>query len=136
VTSELSKTLCLEGKVTSGSGEGTKFTELPWVKKQISEKLGFLPNRGTLNIHLTSESAKRSESLRKTRAIEIPPEEEGFCTATCYKAIFMETVECAIIIPEIADYPKDILETIAPVNLRKKFQLKNGATVKIEVILQ
>ena len=70
------------------------------------------------------------------RTIEILPEEEGFCTAMCYKAIFMETAECAIVIPEVAEYPKNILEIIAPTNLRKKFQLKNGATVKVEVILQ
>jgi riboflavin kinase len=136
VTSTLPEKLCLEGKVTSGSGEGTKFTELPWVKKQIFEKLRFLPTQGTLNINLTNESAKRKESLKETKAIEITPEEEGFCTATCYRAIFMETAECAIIIPEVVDYPKHILEIIAPTNLRKRFQLKNGATVKVEVVLQ
>jgi riboflavin kinase len=44
-------------------------------------------------------------------------------------------MECAIVIPEIADYPEDVLEVIAPINLRDKLSLKNGDTVQIKITL-
>ena len=36
--------LLVKGKVFSGSGEGARFIEIPWVKKQIAEKLLFRIN--------------------------------------------------------------------------------------------
>jgi riboflavin kinase len=70
--------ITFEGTVFSGKGEGKKFISLPWVKRQIEEKLGFTPYAGTLNIRLTAESANRKELLEKAKKFEILPE-EGFC---------------------------------------------------------
>jgi riboflavin kinase len=42
-------------------------------------------------------------------------------------------VKCAIIVPEIASYPSDMLEIIAPVNLREKLSLKDGDTLEVKV---
>ena len=50
--------IVFKGSVFSGNGEGRKFIELPWVKRQIQEKLGFTPYLGTLNIRLNTR--KRS----------------------------------------------------------------------------
>ncbi|MEM2419584.1 MAG: DUF120 domain-containing protein, partial [Candidatus Bathyarchaeia archaeon] len=41
------KTIQVKGKVFSGTGEGSKFVGLKWVKNQIEEKLGFTPFKGT-----------------------------------------------------------------------------------------
>jgi len=127
-----SKSFQLRGKVFSGSGEGAKFIELSWVRKQIAEKLGFVPYPGTLNIKLTEGIAK-FKLLKKAKAIEILPA-EGFCRGRCFNACFMDTLKCAIVIPEVENYPEDILEIIAPINLREKFKLKDGDIVDVQIM--
>lgn len=131
--SNVSKKLCLRGKVFSGKSEGEKFIELPWVREQIAKKIGFVPYPGTLNIKLEENSAK-PKLLKKAKAVEISPV-AGFCRGKCFKAYLMDNLECAIVIPEIADYPEDVLEVIAPINLREKLSLKNGDTVEIKITL-
>ena len=126
--------LVVKGKVFSGSGEGAKFIELPWVRKQIAEKLGFIPYLGTLNIKLAKDGVKVKKLLEKAKSIEVSPV-NGFCRGRCFKAYLMDNVECAIVIPEIAGYPEDVLEVIAPINLRERFLLKNGDVVKVKITL-
>ena len=124
--------LRVRGKVFSGSGEGAKFIEIPWVRKQITEKLGFIPYPGTLNIKLT-EGIANVKLLKKAKAIEILPA-EGFYRGICFNACFMDTLKCAIVIPEVENYPEDILEVIASINLREKFRLKDGDVVDVEIM--
>jgi len=124
--------LRVKGIVFSGSGEGARFIEIPWVRKQITEKLGFIPYAGTLNIKL-AEGIANSKLLKKAKAIEILPA-EGFCRGKCFNACFMDTLKCAIVIPEVENYPEDILELIAPINLREKFKLKDGDIVNVEIM--
>lgn len=129
-----SRKLRVKGKVFSGSGEGTKFIKLPWVKKQINEKLGFVPYSGTLNIKLSDGNISLKKLLTKTKAIEISPA-KGFCRGRCFLGYFMDNLKCAIVIPEIGNYPEGTIEVIAPINLREKFRLKDGDVVKINIML-
>ncbi|MDH5746810.1 MAG: CTP-dependent riboflavin kinase [Candidatus Bathyarchaeota archaeon] len=128
------KTLCIKGMVFSGKGEGAKFIELPWVRKQITEKLGFTPHPGTLNIKLTRESLKLRTLLGKTGAIEISPA-AGFHRGRCFKAYLINNLKCAVVIPETPNYPRDIIELIAPINLREKLQLRDGDYVQVKILL-
>ncbi len=129
------KTLLINGIVFSGKGEGTNFVKLPWVRKEITEKLGFTPHPGTLNIKLTGESVKLRTSLEKKRAIEILPA-SGFHHGKCFKAYLFNDLRCAVVIPETPDYPRDIIEVIAPINLREKLQLTDGDCVKVKILLR
>lgn len=124
----------LIGKIFSGCGEGTRFTELSWVKQQISEKFGFIPYSGTLNIKLTENSISHKGLLERAKAIDLCPK-EGFCRGKCFEAYFMGKLRCAIIVPEVAKYPKDVIEIIAPVNLREKFYLEDGDLVNVTIKL-
>ena len=54
------KKMKLNGAIFSGGGNGKKFLELPWVKQQIREKLGFTPYPGTLNVKLNEKSGMTS----------------------------------------------------------------------------
>ena len=119
----------LSGTVFSGGGEGKKFLELPWAKRQIEEKLGFAPYPGTLNVKLTEESMKRRKLLGKAHSIKVCPA-EGYCNGLLIKA-FIGTLECAVVVPEVEGYPKDVLEIIAAVNLREALQLKDGTEVTV-----
>jgi riboflavin kinase len=129
----LLKKIELNGKVFSSRGEGKKFLELPWVKRQIKQKLGFTPYPGTLNVRLSEESVKRKKLLEKAHSIKVFPA-EGYCSGKLIKA-FIGKLECAIVIPEVAGYPKEVLEVIAPVNLRETLQLKDGGEVTVTVTL-
>ena len=123
------KRIELTGTVLSGGGDGKKFLELPWVKQQITETLGFTPYAGTLNLKLTEESIKRRKMLEKAPAKKIRPA-EGYYNGTLFRA-FIGILECAIVVPEVPGYPETLLEVIASVNLRKTLQLEDGFEVTV-----
>jgi riboflavin kinase len=127
------KKLKLSGKVFSGRGEGEKFLELPWVKRQLKEKLGFVPYYGTLNVRLSEESAKRRQLLERAASMKVCPA-EGFCTGKVFKA-FVGELTCAVVIPEVSGYPADVVEIIAPANLRDELRLEDGDEVTVTVSL-
>ena len=123
----------LSGKVISGRGEAEKFLELRWVKQQVEEKLGFTPYNGTLNVRLSQGSAKHRKTLEKEVSIKVCPA-EGYCSARIFKA-FINDLTCAVLIPEVAGYPADVLEIVAPTNLREKLQLLDGDEVTVVINL-
>ena len=125
-------TLIIRGKVSTGIGEGEKFVKLPWVKKQIIEKIGFEPFHGTLNIRLAPEDVKLKKKLKKMPSISIIPV-TGFYPGKCFKALFMSSQECAIVMPQVPRYPPDLMEIVASTNLRTKFKLKDGDTVEVKI---
>ena len=121
------------GRVFSGKGDGAGFLQLPWVNQQILRKLNFKPYPGTLNVQLFKLYIKNKMLLREFPAIEILPR-EGYFLGKCFKVTFMNVLTCALIIPEVPHYPKDVIEVIAPVNLREKFKLKDGTVVEAKTI--
>jgi riboflavin kinase len=123
----------LSGKVFSGLGEGERFVELPWVKRQVEEKLGFIPYLGTLNLRLSEESSKRRKLLERAASMKVCPA-EGYCNGSIFKA-FVGVLACAVVIPKVAGYPVDVLEIIAPDNLREKLQLADGDEITVTVNL-
>jgi riboflavin kinase len=127
------KRLKLSGTVCSGGSEGSKFLNLPWVKRQIEEKLGFIPYLGTLNVMLSEESVKRRKLLETAHSIKVSPS-DGYCNGALFKA-FIDTMECAIVVPEVAGYPNDVLEIIASASLRETFQLEDGNEITVTVNL-
>jgi len=125
--------ITLKGRVFSGEGIGSLFVNLPWAKRQFKEKLGFNPYLGTLNLQLTSRM--EAENLRKAEGIKIEPQ-EGFHGGRCFKALVMEKVWGAVVMPDVQGYPRDLLEILAPVNLRKALKLKDGMEVEVTVWLE
>jgi riboflavin kinase len=128
------KTITLHGTVTSGKGEGENFLKLTWVRKQIQEKLGFTPYTGTLNLKLDKKGTKLNRILQKEKPVEIMPQ-EGFHRGKCFKAHIANSIDGAVVFPEVANYPENIIEIIAPLNLREKLQLKNGDLVAVKINL-
>jgi riboflavin kinase len=122
----------LKGIVSSGSKKGSKFVNLTWVREQIIKKLNFNPYIGTLNLKISNE--KLLKSLHKSKGIIIKPE-SGYYEGKCFKALFLNKLECAVIIPLVPNYPNDLLEIIAPINLRKNYLLKDGMIVEIDIII-
>jgi riboflavin kinase len=130
---EIGFNLVLTGKVFTGKGEGKRYLSLPWVKQQIKNKLGFTPFMGTLNLRLTEKSITNKAILEKMETIKICPE-KGYCVGTLFEADIkgLAEVKCAIIIPQVADYPKENLEIISSFNLREKLKLEDGDSVSVK----
>ncbi len=125
-------TVKFEGTVFSGKGEGKKFLALPWVKQQIQQKLGFSPYLGTLNLHLNIENQEKRSSLEATACgVEVTPQ-RGYFLGVLFRA-HIGSVECAVIVPKVPSYPRDVLEVIAPWCLREKLRVSDGNVVAVEV---
>jgi riboflavin kinase len=122
-----------DGVVFSGGGEGEKFLDLPWVRRQIKLKLGFAPYPGTLNVRLFEESTKKRKLLKRATSIKICPA-EGYCSGLLIKAS-IGSFDCAIVFPEVSGYPEEILEIIAPFSLRETLHLNEGNIVRVTVDL-
>jgi riboflavin kinase len=129
--SDFLNTLSVQGRIFSGNGEGAKFIRLPWVTKQIEEKLEFTPFPGTLNVRLCPASIVVRKSLTRAVGIEISPA-PGYCRGRLFKAR-LQGVECALVVPEVAGYPEDVIEIVAPVNLKSKFNFADGDSVEVEI---
>ncbi len=123
--------LTFEGKVFSGKGKGKSFIDLPWVKRQIQNKLGFTPYSGTLNIHLTQEGTEKRKLLNPARGMMVEPA-KGYYSGVLFKAA-IDTLNCAIIIPITPNYPSDVLEVISPLYLRGQLGLTDGRLVAVAV---
>ena len=126
------KKINFSGEVFAGRGEGKKYIELQWVKKQIQAKLGFTPYPGTLNLKLLKESANRRKLLGKAAVLKICA--SGYCTGSIFKAS-IGVLECGVVIPEVEGYPEDALEVIASVNLKETLRLREGDKVTVTVSL-
>jgi riboflavin kinase len=105
--------------------------QLPWVKEEIEENLGFIPYPGTLDVRLTEESVKLRKALAED-GVDILPK-AGFYSGKCYKATF-KGLQCGIVIPEVPGYPEDKLEIIGPWNLRYKLKVSDGDLVEVNVM--
>lgn len=127
------KKLTLEGALVTGEGNGKRYISLPWVKQQIKEKLGFTPYSGTLNLHLTADNVKRRSLLLKAKTAVICPA-EGYCVGALFGAD-VAGLECGVVVPEVAGYPNNLLEVIAPLNLRTRLGLEDGNCVKVTINL-
>ena len=120
-----------EGTVFSGEGRGKCFMMLPWVKRQIMEKLGFEAYQGTLNIRLIPQSTEKRSLLVPEKGLPVQPESGYY-----YGALFLaeiKKVKGAVVLPLVPDYPEDLLEVVAPVYLRGTLGLKDEDRVTVEV---
>jgi riboflavin kinase len=127
----------LEGTVFTGLGEGAYYIAKEHYRKQFTEKLGFEPYPGTLNLKLTSDyDIKTRMELDAYPAIEVAGfknEDRTFGLVKCYPAIIDNKVKGALITALRSHYDVSVLEIIAPVCLRKQLNLKDGVKVKVEV---
>ncbi|MEM3090552.1 MAG: DUF120 domain-containing protein [Candidatus Bathyarchaeia archaeon] len=131
----LTEKVHVRGIIVSGIRKGAYFTALSWVRQQIREKLGFAPYPGTLNLKLTGEYLEIRKMLENAKAIEILPA-RGYCEGKCFRAYIGHDVACAVVLPCVKNYPKDVLEIIAPSNLREKLKINDGDELEVLIALE
>jgi CTP-dependent riboflavin kinase len=123
----------IRGRLISGKGEAEGFCRLAWFCAQIQNAFGFRPYPGTLNLRLVSEEdVAHWQTLRAKAGVPLSPE-PGFCAARCYSVRIEDRIEGAIVLPQIDDYPGDIVELIASAFLRQALAIEDGALVTLRV---
>lgn len=122
----------IKGKILSGVGQGVHFTQLDWVKSQFKEKLGFDPYPGTINLKLDKKDEKMYHDILKAGGIEIVPPTSEFCLSKSYP-VSLGKIKAAIILPCVRDYPKDIVEIMAPVKIKEKLKVKDGDELEFTI---
>ena len=114
------KEVQIQGKISSGLGEGQYYLGQEEYLTQIEEKLGFKPFPGTLNITVTPEEYSKLDLLPSSAMIQIGGfEAQGrtFGKADCIP-VLIGKIKCAIIIPKRSHHT-DVLEIISAVQLRE-----------------
>jgi len=128
--------LVLTGKVTTGAGEGAYFTRIDWVQQQCKEKLGFKPYPGTLNLKISENFFSIIEVLDQKKGIELISPDPKFCNAKVFP-VSLGGITGSLIMPEekVRVHPKNIIEIIAPLNLKASLDVKDGDSVTVTVDL-
>lgn len=123
----------LKGQVKAGIGEGKYYMSLSQYQSQFKAKLGFKPYSGTLNLSVKDRN-KLLEFISNLEPILISgfkTKDRTYGSIKCYK-VKIKDLEGAIIIPERARHPEDIVEIIASVYLRGYYNLKNNTILGVE----
>ncbi|MBD3192911.1 MAG: DUF120 domain-containing protein [Candidatus Heimdallarchaeota archaeon] len=135
----------IQGKIESGLGEGAWYISQEEYLRQFNEIFGFKPYPGTLNIRmLTVDDLKKVAQVRQSEPYIIhgfTKKDRKFGDVLSYRVNFQDGTIGALIIPSRTHHEKDIIELVAPVNLRKQLAddgeppLRDGTTIKFEVLL-
>jgi riboflavin kinase, archaea type len=125
--------LRIKGKIVKGIGESGSFLGIPWVHKQLCDKMEFTPWQGTLNIVVEDEDVQRM--LREKGKERLVAEQAGFCDALVFRALLNETYECGIILPLVPDYSGTLLEIVAPIKIKETLGIDDGDEVVVDISL-
>lgn len=124
----------LEGIIVSGMKEGTYYISQEGYVKQFTQKLGFTPYPGTLNVSIDQIEKNKIRIIKKSEGITIDPfmnTQRTFGGVTCFHATIND-VYCVLVLPLRGHY-SSVLEFIAPVSLRQSIGVEDGDTVQIVV---
>lgn len=133
----------LEGIIFSDLGAAAGFMALDWVQQQLKQSLGFSPFPATLNLRPKSqEDAITWIGVREElMGVVLFPPGSGSCKAQIFfveiaraAVIDRATVKGAVLLPEVANYPKDKIEVVAPVRLKDHFGVNDGDQLTVEFI--
>ena len=126
----------LSGRLATGIGMGTSFTQLPWAKEQFVERVGVDPFPGTINVIIDdSESMPVWVRLKQTDGIRMENPNDGphDCDAKCWRVSINGKIDGAIVFPVVPDYPNAQVEVIAPVGVRDALGIEDGDAVTLTI---
>jgi len=132
---EMKKTeIVFEGTVFSGLGEGAYYISQEGYRKQFTEKLGFEPYPGTLNLRVRKEDQDEVRMLEASPFILIEGFTNGnrsFGPAKCFHGKIGDKIDGALISPVRTHYSGDVVEIISSEYLRKALRVEDGNTVRV-----
>jgi len=127
----------INGRVISGLGDGKYYMKI--YKPYFKKKLGFNPFLGTLNLRVsTAEDMATLQKLSGLPAIHIRSFRNAgrvFGGVKCFRVKINGKIDGALIRPERTHHGSNMVEVIAPVNIREKLKLEDGDMVSAQVLL-
>ncbi len=126
--------LSFSGTVTSGLGEGRYYLSQPGYVVQFTERLGYSPFPGTLNVRLHGAALRKVGLLGSYLGLRIDGFQASgrtFGGATCFPAT-LNGQRCHLIHPDRSHY-KDVVEFVAPVCLRETLPVKDDDRVEVDI---
>lgn len=127
--------LAFDGQVASGLGEGRYYLSQPGYLLQFTERLGYSPYPGTLNVRVGDEEFRRVSAVKDWIGIRIDGFQatgRTFGGATCFAAR-LSGRNCHLIMPDRTHH-KDVVEFIAGECLRDSLVVKDGDTIHAEIL--
>ncbi len=120
----------MRGKILSGLGQAQYFLSREGYSRQFQERLGFVPFPGTLNVLLDEPFPAEKETIKIEGFAE---ESRTFGECKCYR-IKLNGMQAAVVRPERSRYPPELIEVIAPVQLRLVLGLEDDDLVEVIII--
>lgn len=126
--------LSFTGRVCSGLGEGRYYLSQPGYVVQFSERLGYAPYPGTLNVRVAGEALRKVGLLGSWTGIRI----DGFHASgrtfggvACFAAR-LNGHACHLIHPDRSHY-EDVVEFVAADCLRDSLHVRDDDSVQIDL---
>jgi CTP-dependent riboflavin kinase len=134
--------LVLFGIIFSDLGQAGSFMALDWVREGLHKSLGFAPFPATLNLRPKADKdAETWEAVQNgSGGIFLAPTQGRFCSARLYPVRIHgregsgAEVPCAVLLPDVKDYPRDKIEVVAPMHLKEALGVKDGDLLKLEFV--
>ena len=128
--------IIIKGTVSGGIGEGAYYVDV--YASRFKESLGFVPYSGTLNVRiLDDDSRKAVNKMKQSVPLIVQGFSEGgrtFGDVICYRVKVNDKYEAAIVIAQRTHHGKDVLEIIAPIELRKVMKLKDDDQITLTLV--
>ncbi len=117
----------MRGKISSGLGQAQYFLTREGYSRQFVEKIGFVPFPGTLNVLLEEPFPAERQAIQIEGFAE---EGRTFGKCWCYP-IKLNGIDAAVVRPEMSCHPPELIEVIAPVQMRRALGLEDGDPVEV-----
>lgn len=121
----------IKGTIVKGIGESAHFLSVPWVDRQMAQKLPFQPYQGTLNIKVDDPEIQRT--LKRLGGDRLCSEVQGFCDALIFRGTVADRYDCGVVLPLVPNYDECLLEILAPVHLKDSLGLRDGDEITLDL---
>ncbi len=128
--------IVIEGYVVTGLGEGAYYVDI--YSSKLRAALGFKPHLGTLNVKIVDDESRKAISRMKNTT---PLVLSGFShrgrtfgDVICYRVKVNKKIEAAIVIAQRTHHSEEILEVVAPVNIRDTLNLSDDDKITLVVV--
>jgi len=128
--------IVIEGSIVTGLGEGAYYIEV--YSSKLKAALGFRPHLGTLNVKISDdESRKAIGRMKNTPPLVLSGfthKGRTFGDVICYRVKINMKIEGAVVIAQRTHHSEEILEIVAPVNIRDALDIVDNDKVTLTVI--
>jgi len=131
----------MTGIIFSDLGQAASFMALDWVQDLLRQRLGYHPFPATLNLRPKAgvDAAVWQRVRSAYLGTPLTQASESHCGAKLYRVDIeaagrADKVGGAVLLPDVADYPQDKIEVVAPMRLKDHFAVHDGDQLTLEFL--